>query len=78
MHSSRAAFSSLHTQQGCYSGRVRQLCFFGFLEGEVVEYRRRNSWAEGRMHGTFTVGAEEVVEEDAIVEVGEGPVARSR
>lgn len=31
------------------------------------------------MHGTFTVGAEEVVvEEDAIVEVGEGPVARSR
>lgn len=32
------------------------------------------------MHGTFTVGAEEGVvdEEDAIVEVGEGPVARSR
>ena len=48
----------------------------------MVEGGRRKSWGggvRGGMHGTFTVGAEEVVEvEDGMVEVGEGAVARLR
>lgn len=45
----------------------------------MVEGGRRKSWGGGGMHGTFTVGAEEVVVvEDEMVEVGEGAVARLR
>ena len=58
------------------------VCLFGGRSGrgrkkEVLG--ERGGGVRGGMHGTFTVGAEEVVVvEDGMVEVGEGAVARLR